>query len=508
MAPAPIGYLSVKGISDALQYLRSTYPAICYSTAALNASIEGRAINAIRIAGGQRSDRRGILLIAGVHARELINPDLLIRFALRLCYAYTHNKDLIFKLPEGSGKTYSASLVKALVENLDLFILPLVNPDGRAWVQDPAGDFMWRKNRRVNPGSSCKGVDINRNFDFLWSSGIGTSSNPCSDIYKGSAPFSEPETQNVRRLLDTYPNIGYFVDIHSASELILYPWGDDDNQTTDPNMNFRNPAYNGKRGNPGVDPPNKQYREYIPKADLDWFIATGNRMRDAIATVRGRTYTVQQSVGLYPTTATTDDYAYSRHFVDATKRKVRGVTLETERMTSSLSEWGYGFQPPYAEALKVMEEVSAALMEYCIASLCATETITSGIARGAELAQMRAFRDQQLAQSPLGQQWLGLFNNYAGELNTLMVQNDALRVQMAQMLLRLNQVTRMDQEPTLRVFEPELIHDLNQLLQTIATQGSPEMQQQIEALRQAILPLQGQPVPQGLELSAQPAVLS
>ena len=71
------------------------------------------------------------------------------------------------------------------------------------------------------------------------------------------------------------------------------------------------------------------YREYIPAFDLDWYLITGARIRDAIAAARGRTYILQQSIGLYPTSGTSDDYAYSRTFVDSQKRKVRGFTLET-----------------------------------------------------------------------------------------------------------------------------------------------------------------------------------
>jgi len=69
---------------------------------------------------------------------------------------------------------------------------------------------------------SAVGVDANRNFDFLWSSGIGTSADPEQLIHKGPAAFSEPESRNVRWLLDTHEHIGYLVDVHSYGELILY----------------------------------------------------------------------------------------------------------------------------------------------------------------------------------------------------------------------------------------------------------------------------------------------
>src|SRR5262249_3951659 len=168
-----------------------------------------------------------------------------------------------------------------------------------------------------------------------------------------SGAFSEPETRNVRSLLDSYPNIECMIDVHSFSELVLHPWGDDENQTADPAQNFMNAAYNGLRGTVG----DAVYKEDIPQADRDWFVTTGNRVRDAVATVRGRVYTVEQGVLLYPTSGTAHDYAYSRHFVDVTKRRVYAYTLET----------GQQFQPPYSEALNIITEVSAGLIEFCVA---------------------------------------------------------------------------------------------------------------------------------------------
>ena len=238
----PPGYLSSAAIEDGLEYLEATYPSICQRIRLPEASIEGRTIHAVKIASG-RGERNGVLFTGGVHARELINPDLLVSLALRLCQAYTSGSGLSF-----GPKSYSNAQVQLIVDSLDVFFFPLVNPDGRVWVQSPAGDEMWRKNRNPNPGEPCMGVDVNRNFEFLWRSGIGTSPDSCSNVFKGGEAFSEPETRNVRSMLDDYPNIGYFVDVHSYSELILYPWGDDDNQTMDPSQNFQNPAYDGRRG--------------------------------------------------------------------------------------------------------------------------------------------------------------------------------------------------------------------------------------------------------------------
>jgi hypothetical protein len=241
-------------------------------------------------------------------------------------------------------------------------------------------------------------VDINRNYDFLWVSGIGTSASSCSDVFKGSGAFSEPETRNVMWMLDRFPNIECMADVHSYSELILYPWGDDDSQTTDVNMNFQDPAFNGLRGTVG----DTLYKEYIPQADLDQFVASGSRIRDAIAAVRGRVYTLEPGILLYPTSGTSIDYAYSRHFVDAGKRKVCAYTLET----------GTEFQPEPAEALNIIQEVSAGLIEFCRECICPSVSAAAellGVDLSADAAIEHDFREKYLQQTRTGRYAVDLF---------------------------------------------------------------------------------------------------
>lgn len=68
------------------------------------------------------------------------------------------------------------------------------------------------------------GLGINRNFGFLWNIGIG-SVNPdgtnSNDTFRGAMAFSEPETQKVKYLFDTFKNVQYYVDVHSFGEMIL-----------------------------------------------------------------------------------------------------------------------------------------------------------------------------------------------------------------------------------------------------------------------------------------------
>ena len=122
-------------------------------------------------------------------------------------------------------------------------------------------------------------------------------------------------------------------------------------------MCFANRAFDGLRGRIHDD----HYREYIAGADEKTAIRLGRQMSRAIALVRGRKYKVQQSVGLYPVAGSSDDYAYSRHLEDSSKSKVVAFTIEWGRSRCSTP-----FHPPYPEMRKVMREVAAGLLEFCV----------------------------------------------------------------------------------------------------------------------------------------------
>lgn len=93
--------------------------------------------------------------------------------------------------------------IKNLVDNNELYFVPVVNPDGLRWNEhlNPSGTGMQRKNLRPGAGgtsnsSSNRGVDLNRNFDYFWgSAGSGSSGTASSDSYRGPSAASEPETQ-------------------------------------------------------------------------------------------------------------------------------------------------------------------------------------------------------------------------------------------------------------------------------------------------------------------------
>src|SRR5215831_17833574 len=262
-----------------------------------NKTWEGRQCQAIKIANGSQADRPGVYFLGGIHAREWGSPDILVNFVEQLCDAFRTQSGITL-----GGMNFTAAQIQKIVNEKDVYVFPQANPDGRnhSMTDDPS----WRKNRRPAPAGSnnpdCVGVDLNRNYDFLWNysvhfdshAPVANSTDPCDhDVYIGPAPASEPETKNVVWMFENFSNIRYFIDVHSYSEDILYTWGDDQDQSANPQMNFLNPAFDGKRG----VAKDTKYKEYIAPADKAAVVKLARQMSSAIQKVRGRKYTVMQS---------------------------------------------------------------------------------------------------------------------------------------------------------------------------------------------------------------------
>src|SRR5829696_1003007 len=157
-----MAYLNVIELESALENLAAVYPESTELIACPNVTHEGRQSHVLRVGVGRDVAEDGVLILGGVHAREWAPPDALVLLAADLLEAHKLGTGLVY-----GGKRFSANEVRQVIETLDLFIFPCVNPDGRHYSQ--TNEALWRKNRRPNPNSeNCVGVDINRNFDFLW----------------------------------------------------------------------------------------------------------------------------------------------------------------------------------------------------------------------------------------------------------------------------------------------------------------------------------------------------
>lgn len=214
------GYLTLDEIYAELDTLQKNYPSLITVKQSLGNSIEGRPIYMIKISDNPNIDENEpeILYTALHHAREPMSMMQMFYFI----YYLLENYD-------------SDAAVKYLIDNRELYFIPVVNPDGYEYNRSiyPNGGGMWRKNRRNNGGSF--GVDLNRNYGPLsyWNApNGGSSTSPSSETYRGAAPFSEPETQIVKNFLASR-NIKAALNYHTYSNLLIYPYGALSQETPD-----------------------------------------------------------------------------------------------------------------------------------------------------------------------------------------------------------------------------------------------------------------------------------
>jgi len=214
------GYNTYSETVDFLDSLHAEHPDIISEKDSIGASVEGRVIWAMKISDNPEleEDEPEVLYDGLHHAREPITIEVLLYFMSYLVDNYG-------SLPG----------VTELVNERELWFIPIVNPDGYAWneEQNPGGGGMWRKNRSYDPGTGCYGVDPNRNYGYKWGyDDNGSSPYPCDQTYRGPGAFSEPEIQAMWDFTTDH-NFVLAMNYHSYSNLILYPWGYDDIYTPD-----------------------------------------------------------------------------------------------------------------------------------------------------------------------------------------------------------------------------------------------------------------------------------
>jgi carboxypeptidase T len=187
--------------------LEESYPELVRVTD-IGDSLEMRNIYALKISDNvhaEEANEADVLFLGCHHAREWISVEV------------------PFLLGKYLAEHYSIDpTVKKLVDQCEIWIVPLVNPDGLEY----SIHFYryWRKNRRNNRDGSY-GVDPNRNYGFKWGiDNLGSSPDPSSEVYRGESPFSEPETRSIRNLYQRH-RFRVLASYHSYSQILLYPWG-------------------------------------------------------------------------------------------------------------------------------------------------------------------------------------------------------------------------------------------------------------------------------------------
>uniref|UniRef100_A0A7M4E0N7 Carboxypeptidase O n=2 Tax=Crocodylus porosus TaxID=8502 RepID=A0A7M4E0N7_CROPO len=160
----------------------------------------------LKISQPTNKAKKIIWMDCGIHAIEWISPAFCHWFVKEILQNYRTDPK-----------------ISSLLQNLDLYILPVFNIDGYIYSWTTAR--LWRKSRSSHMNGTCFGTDLNRNFNSSWG-GVGTSHNCSSSTFCGPEAESEPETKAVARLIESRKSdILCFLTIHSFGQLLLSPYG-------------------------------------------------------------------------------------------------------------------------------------------------------------------------------------------------------------------------------------------------------------------------------------------
>ena len=198
-----------------LDSIHNEFPNLTTAKYSIGTSTEGNEQWAMKISANPNvNENEPSFIIIGVHhAREPISCNVTVDFARYLCENYN-----------------SDPTIHWLLDNREIYIVPVENPDGYIWNSDSSSDGMWRKNKRDNNNNGvfdtdADGVDPNRNYTYNWGyDNNGSSPDSSSETYRGPSAGSEPITQNMMNFISSNPNINIIMNYHSYSNLLLYPW--------------------------------------------------------------------------------------------------------------------------------------------------------------------------------------------------------------------------------------------------------------------------------------------
>jgi carboxypeptidase T len=274
---------------NAITGVANAHPSIV-ERRSIGLSHEGRTVYALKVSDNVATDEAEpeVMFTANQHAREHLTVEM-----------------ALYLLRELTSKHGSDARITNIVNSREVWIVPMVNPDGVEWDIATGSYRMWRKNRQPNAGSTAVGTDLNRNWGYRWGCCGGSSGTFSSETYRGASSFSAPETRNVRDLVNSrvvggVQQIKASIDFHTYSELVLWPYG-------------------------------YTYTDVPADMTADDHAVFSSLGRD-MASTNG--FTPQQGSDLYITDGTIDDWLYGVH-------RIFAYTFELYPRTSSP-----GFYPP------------------------------------------------------------------------------------------------------------------------------------------------------------------
>ena len=215
------GFYTFDEVVAELDAMRALYPDLVSEKVSIGQSLEGRDVWAVRISDNPDVDENEpeALYTALHHAREPQSMATVVYFMYHLLENYGVDDE-----------------VTDLVDGIEFYFVPVLNPDGYVYNEttNADGGGLWRKNRRDN-GDGTFGVDLNRNYGYLWGlDDQGSSPFPGDQTYRGTGAFSEPEIAALRDFAEAHA-FRTALNYHSRGEEYIYPWGYESGTYTEDN---------------------------------------------------------------------------------------------------------------------------------------------------------------------------------------------------------------------------------------------------------------------------------
>jgi hypothetical protein len=225
-------YRRLAHYSEEMKALAASNPDLVKHFTLPHTSVLGRPVEGLEVTedAGAR-DGKPVLMMFGLHhAREWPSGEHTLEWAYELVNGYV----------AGDANT------RSLLARARVIVVPVVNPDGFNFSREDGeargnGDGVATFNgshaefHRKNCRPSCAiagGVDLNRNYGDRWGGEGGTES-PSSETYRGTAPFSEPEVQNVRELISQRQVVTMITNHTFGNSILRQPGAEDDHPTPD-----------------------------------------------------------------------------------------------------------------------------------------------------------------------------------------------------------------------------------------------------------------------------------
>ena len=220
-----LSYKNSAMVEALLQGYQAKYPDIS-TLVELGRSHQGRPIWALKISDNPQADEAepAVLLNGAHHASELLAVEYPLDAAAQLLEGYRRD-------PE----------VTRWVDGLELWVVPIVNPDGN-WMFLEESRFAGRKNGRDTDldgfSDPFEGVDLNRNYPLGWGKTPGSSGVTGNKYYRGPHPLSEPESWAMAALADRR-HFAAAISFHTVGNAVFVPYTVADHDTPRPNTPMR-----------------------------------------------------------------------------------------------------------------------------------------------------------------------------------------------------------------------------------------------------------------------------